>query len=128
MKKRVIMAIIAMAIGTVCYANDLTTNKHNQDNPEKNTITDTISDCSNHESHEHEIDGYPCPCSKFTCRQCGGTLEISATAYKKYNKKKCHKCNGKGCVYCDGTGHDWNWVTGCKCKRCGKGYKQPNDC
>ena len=127
MKKKVIMAVMAMAIGLACNANDLATFKNISDEPEKHIVADTISDHHNHESYEDE--SHPCPCSMFYCKECGTQLEFSAMAYKKYHKnKKCCKCNGKGCEFCDSTGLDWDWVAGCKCKKCKIGYVQPNDC
>ena len=126
MKKKVFMAMMAMAIGVACNASELKTNNSIKDEPEKSIVMDTIS--GHHDHEDHEIGGYPCPCSHYSCEECGRTLEYSAKAYKKYNNRKCYKCNGKGCVDCDGTGRDWDWVPGCYCKKCKIGYVQPNDC
>ncbi len=127
MRKKVILAAMAMAIGVACNANDLTTFKNTSDEPEKHIVTDTVISHHNHEALEDE--GYPCPCSESYCRECGKQLEYSAKAYKKFKKNtKCYKCRGKGCNDCDSTGLDWDWVPGCKCNKCKIGYVQPNDC
>lgn len=123
MKTKVLLTLVTMTIGVTCYASDFSSRKNNMDEPEKIIVMDSIA-----YHQEHEIDGNPCPCTHYSC-ECGGKLEFSATAYKKYHKnKKCYKCSGKGCEFCDSTGLDWDWVAGCKCKKCGRGYDQPNDC
>lgn len=125
-KKRIFMALMSMAIGVACNASELETYIGFSDEPENNIAMDTISGNHNHE--DHEIDGYPCPCSNYSCGECGGKLEFSAKAYKKYSGKKCRICKGEGCKTCDFEGLDWDWKAGCKCKKCGRGYEQPNDC
>ena len=78
-----------------------------------------------------EENGYPCPCSQLLCPYCHGDLEWSAKAYKEYTGRKCQICNGSGwrngkdCEYCD-DGREFNWKSGCKCRKCGEGSRQPN--
>lgn len=124
MKKKVILAVVAMTIGIACNASDLSTCKNVSDEPEKVVVMDSIV----HHHNEHSIDGNPCPCSNFSCSECGGQLEYSAKAYKEYTGKKCSVCKGEGCSTCDYEGLDWKWKAGCKCKKCGTGFVQPNDC
>lgn len=121
MKTKKMFLVAAMAIGaTALMAFSMMPNTPDGDNPQKKTVvTATTND------NGQEV-GSPCPCSKFKC-SCGGTLEYSAKAYKHYTGKKCQLCSGKGCQYCD-NGKEYDWVAGCKCKSCGAGYDQPNDC
>jgi hypothetical protein len=126
MKKKVFMAMMAMTIGVACNASALGTSYSVTDEPEKSIVMDTISEYHHHE--DHEIDGAPCPCSNYSCTECGGKLEYSATAYKKYTGKKCSICKGEGCKTCGNEGLEWWWVPGCYCKMCKIGYVQPNDC
>ena len=121
MKTKRMILIVAMAIGIAVFtAFSVVPNTPDGDNPKKKTVVTVTAD-----NNGQEV-GNPCPCSKFKC-ECGGALEWATMAYKKYTGKKCQICSGKGCQYCD-KGKDYNWVAGCKCKSCGKGYDQPNDC
>lgn len=68
---------------------------------------------------------------KPTCSQivngkiCGGTLELSFTAYKEKTDQNCPFCNGTGknCKYdhCD-KGKLWEWRSAYVCKSCGALY------
>lgn len=99
------------------------------------TMTPNAHDCNKKETVKKlkqcdttaTTSAYPCPCSKFECR-CGGDLYWTTKAYKKYSGKKCSFCDGAGCKECDGEGREFFWQPGCKCKKCGNGFKQPNDC
>lgn len=100
-----------------------------------NPKTDGDGDAVASQTLTSDDEGYPCPCSKFKCGECGGSLYYTAKAYKKYSGRKCSACNGRGtnswngdvCSYCDGEGLDWQWQPGCKCQNCGAAYEQP-DC
>lgn len=51
---------------------------------------------------------------------CGGTLELSFTAYKKTTEKNCPFCAGKekkGCTYCV-KGKLWEWQSAYVCQTC----------
>ena len=53
-------------------------------------------------------------------RVCGGTLELSFTAYKKTTEKNCPFCSNKkekGCEYCV-NGKLWEWKSAYVCQTC----------
>lgn len=132
MKTKKMILVAAMAIGAAALmAFTMMPNTPDGDNPQKNTVVTATADDNGQEV------GSPCPCSNYRCG-CGGTLEWSSTAYKE-DLGECTHCKGTGqygnpsigyskCGYCDGTGRKWKWHSGCKCKSCGAGYDQPNDC
>ncbi|MBP5516803.1 MAG: hypothetical protein J6X86_07630 [Bacteroidales bacterium] len=118
-KKMILIAAIAIVTAALTAFSMMPDTPDGEKPQNKTTVTVTADD------NGQEVEG-PCPCSKNKC-SCGGTLEYSAKAYKRYTGKKCQVCGGKGCQFCD-AGKDYDWVAGCKCKSCGKGYDQANDC
>ena len=105
-------------------------NGDNDGKKQEETTSTVMSD----NDEETESSASHCPCSKFTCSH-GHRLELSYKAYKEYTGRRCSACNGKGynangkeCSLCDGEGREWEWRSGCVCKRCGEVYALSDDC
>jgi predicted small secreted protein len=122
MKKKVFLIVAAIVVVAFTLTAFIVVPSTNTEKPEKVQVTENIvsdDDCG-------------CSCGDYECT-CGGTLRLSATAYKEYFT--CKACKGTGvvgygsyrstCNTCKGSGKDWKWRSGCVCQRCHKVYEDP---
>ena len=134
--KKIYLTMLAVFITTTLVAsngwpNTSTNNVFNLSAHTFDLYEHNMSECEYCDNyHLYIIHGIS---SKPNCT-CGGYLELSFKAYKKYTGKKCTLCNGTGrkldsrgnptmenCSWCD-NGKEFEWQTAYVCQRCGKLY------
>ena len=128
MKAKVFMIVAAIVVALALTAFVVFPTTESDKQEKVLTTESTETECVDEEN------GYPCPCSNYICPYCKVKLDWSARAYKEYTGKRCTICDGTGkysnggkCEYCD-NGRAYNWISGCKCPKCKRGFDQPQDC
>lgn len=113
--KKVFSFIVFLAITSICMAMTSWQNHSLQSDEPSCTQTHSICKVNEKPKCSNVVNG----------KVCGGTLELSFTAYKETTDKDCPFCNGTGknCKYdhCN-KGKVWEWRSAYVCKICGALY------
>lgn len=113
--KKVLSLIVVLAVTSMCMAMVGWLNRPIHCDESGSVQTSSICKVNEKPKCSNVVNG----------KVCGGTLELSFTAYKETTDKDCPFCNGTGknCKYdhCN-KGKIWEWRSAYVCKTCGALY------